>query len=79
MVMKLIKNRSQLVFTALIALLSGLSACQTVKPYQRNYLNDHEMQLGPRASQKHDSNALSYREGATGGGSGKVSGGCGCN
>jgi hypothetical protein len=62
-----------------LALLINLSACQTVKPYQRAYLNDHEMQLGPRASQKHDINALSYREGASGGGTGKTSGGCGCN
>jgi hypothetical protein len=62
-----------------LALLTNLSACQVVKPYQRAYLNDHEMQLGPRASQKHDVNALTYREGASGGGSGKTSGGCGCN
>jgi hypothetical protein len=63
----------------LTMILGSLTSCQVVKPYQRVYLNDHEMQLGPRASQKHDTNALSYREGASGGGSGKVSGGCGCN
>lgn len=56
-----------------------LSGCQVVKPYQRVYLNDHEMQVGPRASQRHDANALTYREGSSGGGTGKVSGGCGCN
>jgi Domain of unknown function (DUF4266) len=60
-------------------LAGALSACQVVKPYQRVYLNDHEMRPGQRTSAKHERNALSYREGASGGGSGKVSGGCGCN
>jgi hypothetical protein len=66
------------IFFALL-LCVAMSACQVVKPYQRVYLNDHEMQAGPRASQRHDMNALTYREGSSGGGTGKVSGGCGCN
>jgi hypothetical protein len=74
-----VKYRSGVIFFLLTAIAASLSSCQTVKPYQRVYLNDHEMQLGPRASQKHDTNALTYREGASGGGTGKVSGGCGCN
>jgi len=55
-----------------------LVGCQTVKPYQRNYLNDHEMQAGQKHIAKPEQNAMSYREGASGGG-GKASGGCGCN
>jgi hypothetical protein len=62
-----------------IVLLMALSSCQVVKPYQRQYLNDHEMKSGQRPSEKDERNALSYREGASGGGSGKTSGGCGCN
>jgi hypothetical protein len=60
--------------------MAGLtSSCQVVKPYQRVYLNDHEMRTGQRASAKHERNAFTYREGAAGAGNGKVSGGCGCN
>jgi hypothetical protein len=73
------KYRFSIIGFLLIVITGSFTSCQVVKPYQRVYLNDHEMQLGPRASQKHDTNALSYREGASGGGSGKVSGGCGCN
>lgn len=64
---------------AMVACVLTFTGCQMVKPYQRAYLNDHEMQLGPRASQKSDVNATTYREGASGGGTGKASGGCGCN
>ena len=53
--------------------------CQSVKPYQRTYLNDHEMQAGQKNAAKPEQNAMSYREGAMGGGGGKASGGCGCN
>ena len=55
------------------------TSCQVVKPYQRVYLNDHEMKPGQRAADRHERNAFTYREGASGGGTGKVSGGCGCN
>ena len=53
--------------------------CATVKPYQRAYLNDAYMQPGRRPIEKFDENVYSYREGSTGGGTGKTSGGCGCN
>jgi len=55
------------------------SSCHTVKPYQRTYLNDEAMQTGKRSIEKLSSNAHSYREGASGGGKAKNSGGCGCN
>lgn len=57
----------------------GLSACQSVKPYQRAYLNDADMQLGARPEQRFEQGVQSYREGAVGGQSGKAAGGCGCN
>ncbi|MCE7924631.1 MAG: DUF4266 domain-containing protein [Haliscomenobacteraceae bacterium CHB4] len=65
---------------ALLLLLALLTTgCQSVKPYQRAYLNDHEMQAGQKSIAQPEQNAMSYREGATGGGGGKASGGCGCN
>ena len=54
-------------------------SCRSVKPYQRAYLNDEAMQTGQRSIEKLSSNAHNYREGASGGGKSKNSGGCGCN
>ena len=65
-------------FFVLVPLLSVLS-CQPVKPYQRSYLNDHEMQFGQGGARTLEENAQVYREGAMGGGGSKTSGGCGCN
>jgi len=63
-----------------LLLLTGISqGCARVRPYQRVYLNDERMQLGRRPIEKPDENAHAYREGSTGGGGGKASGGCGCN
>ena len=62
-----------------IAAILFLSACQAVKPYQRAYLDDEAMQTGKRPVEKFPSNVHTYREGASGGGKGKSSGGCGCN
>ena len=63
----------------IVLVCSMTTACQTIKPYQRVYLNDSEMKLGQRPSESFERNAMTYREGASGGGSGKSSGGCGCN
>ncbi|RFM36081.1 DUF4266 domain-containing protein [Chitinophaga silvisoli] len=60
-------------------LLLFLTACTTVKPYQRMYLNDQNMQLGKSTLEKFDENVHTYREGSSGGGTGQGSGGCGCN
>ena len=65
----------------LIILISAifLASCQTVKPYQRVYLNDHFMKMGKKPVDAFGGKVLSYREGSAGGGSGNASGGCGCN
>jgi Domain of unknown function (DUF4266) len=60
-------------------LVLSLQSCHTVKPYQRAYLNDAGMQIGSRPIEKFSSSAHSYREGASGGGTSRTSGGCGCN
>lgn len=64
-----------------VALLSVLylASCAEVKPYQKNRLNDSEMELSARKSQKFEQNFQAYREGASGANGGKSGGGCGCN
>ena len=56
-----------------------LCSCQTVKAYQKNRLNDAEMELASRKAQRFELNFQSYREGASGANGGKTGGGCGCN
>lgn len=56
-----------------------LSSCQSVKPYQRVYLNDHFMRMGKKPAGMFAEKVHAYREGSVGGGTGKDSGGCGCN
>lgn len=55
------------------------ASCTSVKEYQKNKLNDTEMQLSARKVQKFEMNFQAYREGASGANGGKTSGGCGCN
>lgn len=55
------------------------SACESVRPYQRVYLNDRDMKMGQLGAKMAEENMQAYREGATGGGGKKNSGGCGCN
>lgn len=62
-----------------LLLLLFLTGCTTVKPYQRMYLNDQNMQLGKTGIDKFDEHVHNYREGSSGGGTGQGSGGCGCN
>jgi uncharacterized membrane protein len=61
------------------AILLVFASCKTVKPYQRVYLNDNAMQIKKNNVDKVSSEMHSYKEGASGGGRGKSSGGCGCN
>jgi Domain of unknown function (DUF4266) len=61
-----------------LALLS-FGSCKAVKPYQRAYLNDNAMQINKKNIDKMSSEMHTYKEGASGGGRGKSSGGCGCN
>ena len=59
--------------------LSISTGCAGVKEYQKNKINDAEMQLNSRKVEKTELNFQSYREGASGANGGKVGGGCGCN
>lgn len=75
----ILKNFKKNLPKLLIAFALAAASCQSVKPYQRQYLNDHEMQAGQKNIARQEQNALTYREGAAGGGGGKTGGGCGCN
>jgi uncharacterized lipoprotein len=57
----------------------GLASCSSVKAYQKNRLNDTEMELTARKSQKFEQSFQLYREGGSGANGGKSGGGCGCN
>ena len=54
-------------------------SCSSVKQYQKNRLNDSEMDLSARKSQKFEQSFQLYREGGSGANGGKSGGGCGCN
>ncbi len=55
-----------------------LNSCVSVKPYQRQFLNDPEMQMGLSGS-AFENYILEIREGSIIPGSAKSSEGCGCN
>jgi Domain of unknown function (DUF4266) len=56
-----------------------ISSCSPVKEYQKMHLNDSEMELATRKTQKFEMSFQLYREGASGANGGKTGGGCGCN
>lgn len=63
-------------------LLLGLlftSACTTLKPYERVYVKDVEMQMGLDQGKYFQQYIFSIREAAVPAGTGRASGGCGCN
>jgi uncharacterized membrane protein YgcG len=74
-------NKIPLLILALISVCvaGSLTSCQTVKSYQKNRLNDSEMELSARKSQKFEQSFQLYREGGSGANGGKSGGGCGCN
>ena len=56
-----------------------MNSCATVKPYQKVYLNQEDMELSDSKLIFFETNFETYREGAAGANGGKVGGGCGCN
>jgi hypothetical protein len=73
------KKQNIPVMVLLAGMLLAFASCVHVKEYQKSKLNDADMLLGARKSQKNESNFQSYREGAAGANGGKTGGGCGCN
>ncbi len=62
-----------------VGLCATLSSCTAVKEYQKSRINDSEMELSSRKSEKFEQAFYLYREGASGANGGKSGGGCGCN
>ena len=52
---------------------------KVVKEYEKVNINDPDMALSDKAVKRGESNALAYREAASGANGGKTGGGCGCN
>ncbi len=73
------KNKIILLPVIALFVLSITTGCADVKEYQKNKINDAEMQLNSRKVEKTELNFESYREGASGANAGKIGGGCGCN
>ncbi|MBR9830550.1 DUF4266 domain-containing protein [bacterium] len=63
----------------LIIAIALLSSCTVVKEYEKVNLNDPDMALTTKKSDRFETNFQSYREAATGANGGKTGGGCGCN
>ena len=63
----------------LILLLSLSTSCVVVKEYEKVNLNDPDMVLSDKKSDRNITTAHSYREAAAGANGGKTGGGCGCN
>ncbi len=55
------------------------TSCVVVKEYDKVYLNDEEMVLSAKGSERFETNFQIYREAAAGANGGKSGGGCGCN
>ena len=63
----------------LVFTVASLSSCVSVKEFQKSRINDSEMELSSRKSEKFEQAFYLYREGASGANGGKSGGGCGCN
>jgi len=59
--------------------LIAFAGCAEVKEYQKAKINDSDMELAARKSEKFESTFMLYREGSSGANGGKTGGGCGCN
>ena len=57
----------------------SLGSCTAVREYQMVRINDPDMVLGDRASDRFILTFHAYREAAAGANGGKTGGGCGCN
>jgi hypothetical protein len=66
-------------FTLLACAAIFLNSCVVVKEYEKININDPDMALADRKSERFVTTAQAYRESAVGANGGKTGGGCGCN
>lgn len=57
----------------------SVSSCVAVKEYEKVSINDPDMALADKKTDRYISTFHSYREAASGANGGKTGGGCGCN
>lgn len=57
----------------------ALQSCSSVKEYEKEKINDVDMKLSARATERFETNYQVYREASSGANGGKTGGGCGCN
>lgn len=62
-----------------ISILIGLSSCNSVKEYEKEKINDPDMKLTAKTTERYETAFQVYREAAAGANGGKSGGGCGCN
>lgn len=62
-----------------LLLVFAFSSCNTVKEYEKVAINDPDMKLSARTSERYETTFQVYREAAAGANGGKSGGGCGCN
>ncbi|HOD09782.1 MAG TPA: DUF4266 domain-containing protein [Flavobacterium sp.] len=65
-------------FIAFLSLVAFCS-CSSVKEYQKSKINDAEMALTAKKTEKFENTFQLYREASSGANGGKTGGGCGCN
>jgi len=76
----LINNKFEMKNIIILALiLIALQSCNSVKEYEKEKINDPDMKLAARSSERFETNFQVYREAAAGANGGKTGGGCGCN
>ena len=63
----------------IMLILVGVTSCNSVKEYDKQYINDPDMKLSARTSERYETTFQVYREAASGANGGKTGGGCGCN
>jgi len=56
-----------------------LNSCVSLKPYERIYVNDPDMQMGTSSAAAFEKYTQTIREGSVTADGQKGSGGCGCN
>jgi len=66
-----------IIFTVLSIFI--LQSCNTVKEYEKEKINDIEMKLAAKTTERYETTFQVYREAAAGANGGKSGGGCGCN
>lgn len=66
-------------FLILFSVVMSFTSCLSVKEYEKVNLNDPDMVLTKKNSDRFITNFQVYREAASGANGGKSGGGCGCN